>query len=371
MPYAIQTTDLSKEYRAFRAPPVPALQEVSLVVEEGSIVGLIGQNGAGKTTLVKILVGLANSTGGRATVLGAAPSHPLTRQSVGYLPEQMRIHGYFNAEEFLCSMGRLNEVGADKLRRQVPELLDMVGLSGVSKCVRDYSKGMQQRLGLAQALLGDPRLLFLDEPTDGLDPGGRKDVRDLLLALRKNRKTIFLNSHLLSEVEAVCDQIFLLHKGRIVRASTPAEFARGRGEYLLRVPALDSSAVLAIEELLSVPTWKGKTLLFPPCDEVHLNRLIDALRRVPATITALAQDPAGDWQVSVGEVNDTVREAAANALGQGRWEGNALRFRPRDVAHLNAVIDRLRELSVNIEAIEPVKVSLEQFFLETLERKDA
>ena len=369
MTYAIQTIRLSKQYRAFRKPPKEALRDVCLEVEEGSIVALIGENGAGKSTLVKILVGLIHANSGDVSVLGAAPAAHNTRQSIGYLPEQMHLHGYFTAASFLWSMGRLNEIDDARLRQQIPDLIEMAGLSGVGKPVREYSKGMQQRLGLAQALLGEPKLLFLDEPTDGLDPAGRKHVRDVLVELRNKGKTIFLNSHLLSEVEAVCDRILLLHKGQIVCASTPAEFASGNGEYLVRTSELDPATPLAMEDLIAIPRWKDKTLFFTYCDEVRLNRLIDELRRVAATITGLTRNANGDSQLSVAEVNEGIRDVAAKALEQGQWEGSTLRFRPRDVTHLNAVIDRFRQLGVNIEALEPVRVSLEQFFLQTLERK--
>lgn len=303
---AIETNDLRKSYRTLRGKTVNALASVSMSVESGTIFGLIGQNGAGKTTLVKILLGLAKPTGGAARLFGGSPCDPKHRRRVGYLPEQMRLPDYFKAEPFLRYMGELNGVDSKALRRRIPELLERVGLGGVDKPVKAYSKGMQQRLGLAQALINDPDLLFLDEPTDGLDPLGRKDVRDLLLALRAEGKTIFLNSHLLSEIEMICDRIVILNKGQVARTATPGEFTSGTGEYLLRVARTEESVKVAARSVLG------------------------------ASETATS------------------------------WQGATLRFTPRDVAHLNLLIDRIRAVPAEIEVIEPIKLTLEEFFLQVV-----
>jgi ABC-2 type transport system ATP-binding protein len=299
---AVEVRDLRKVYQTLRRNVVPALQGISLRVERGGIFGLIGQNGAGKTTLIKILLGLSTPTGGSASVLGGCPSDPVTRRRIGYLPEQMRLPEYFTARKFLRYMGRLNGVDSAALEQRIPELIERVGLSGVGKPVKAYSKGMQQRLGLAQALLNDPEVLFLDEPTDGLDPLGRKDVRDLLIRLRAEGKTIFLNSHLLSEIELVCDQIVVLHKGQIARTATPAEFTRGTGEYRVRVSTRSNAVTACVE----------------------------------------------------------------TSVGPADWQENTFRFTPRDIAQLNALIDRLRIERVEIESVEPVKLSLEEFFLQVV-----
>jgi ABC-2 type transport system ATP-binding protein len=302
----IETQDLHKTYPSLRArlnsvKLAPALNGVSLRVERGQIFGLIGANGAGKTTLVKILLGISNPTSGSARLLGGVPGDGAIRRRVGYLPEQMRVQDHLRAESLLRLMGRLNNVPSSTLKRRIPELLEQVGLAGVRKPVKEFSKGMQQRLGLAQALINDPQVLFLDEPTDGLDPVGRKEVRDMLTRLRAEGRTVFLNSHLLSEIEMVCDQIMIFDRGEVARTGSPAEFTRGAGEVLIRVAA----------------------------------------------------------------VNDAVRAAAAGAASVV-WEGNTLRFTPRDQAHLNDMFDRLRAVPADIEAVEPVKQSLEQFFLKVV-----
>lgn len=301
---AIEVLGVEKTYRTFRGKTVSALRGISLRVEPGIIFGLIGQNGAGKTTLIKILLGLATPTAGEARLLGQSPRESAVRRRVGYLPEQMRLPDYFRAENFLRYMGRLNGVDRAAMKRRIPVLLERVGLAGVRKSVKAYSKGMQQRLGLAQALISEPEVLFLDEPTDGLDPLGRKDVRDLLVQLRSEGRTIFLNSHLLSEVEQVCDRIVILNEGSVARTATPREFTRGTGEYLIRVAVAD----------------------------------------------------------------EAVRQAAAAVAGDGaaEWEQCTLRFTPRDRAHLNSLLDRLRCVPVEIESLEPVKLSLETFFLQVV-----
>jgi len=308
MTAAVEVVGVEKVYSSFPRKMVHALRGVSFRVERGMIFGLIGQNGAGKTSLVKILLGLSWPTTGSAQVLGSSPQDPATRRRFGYLPEHMRIPDYFTAEDFLRYMGALNGIDSRSLRNSIPPTLEKVGLAGNRKQVRAYSKGMQQRLGLAQALINDPEILFLDEPTDGLDPLGRKDVRDLLLAQRAKGKTIFLNSHLLSEVELMCDQIAMMEKGRLVRMATPAEFTRGTGEYVVRL----------------------------------------------------------------GPAADPVRAAAMSVLGgEVVWQRDSFRLVPRDLAHLNALLDRLRSVRAEIESVEPIRLSLEDFFIEVVGEQSA
>jgi ABC-2 type transport system ATP-binding protein len=184
-------------------------------------------------------------------------------------------------------MGRLNGVEPSMLKRRIPEALDQVGLTASDKPVRNYSKGMQQRLGLAQALINDPELLFLDEPTDGLDPLGRIEVRDLLLRLRDAGKTIFINSHLLSEVESVCDRILILNKGTVACTTTPAEFARGTGDYIVRVQQLDAAAMASAQAVIEAVVCENDTLRFSPKDLDQLNGLLDALRKAGAVIVSV------------------------------------------------------------------------------------
>lgn len=223
MSAVLSSTGLHKTYGK-----ATALAGVDLQVEAGELVGLLGPNGAGKSTLVKIACGLVRPSGGAVEVLGAPAGSLQARRGIGYLAELFRFPDWLSADELLELHQRLAESGGGAGERA--ELLEMVGLgdAGATK-VGALSKGMQQRLGIAQALIGSPRLLMLDEPTSALDPVGRRTVRDLLSGLRERGVAVLLNSHLLSEVELVCDRVAIMLGGRIVQEGTPAALASARG----------------------------------------------------------------------------------------------------------------------------------------------
>ena len=207
---------------------VTALGGVDLDVEEGELVGLLGPNGAGKSTLVKIGCGLVRATSGEAYVCGARAGSLAARASMGYLAELFRFPGWATADELLLLHQRL--AGSHGGASERTELLDLVGLADArTRRVEAMSKGMQQRLGIAQALVGTPRFLFLDEPTSALDPGGRRTVRRLLEELRHRGVAVLLNSHLLSEIELVCDRVAILSRGSIVAEGRPSDLAKPRG----------------------------------------------------------------------------------------------------------------------------------------------
>ena len=194
-----------------------AVRNLSLSVRAGEIFGFLGPNGAGKSTAIKMLLGLVKPSGGRAVVLGASSNNVSVRRKIGFLPEDFRFYEWLSAAELLNFHGRLCRMGAARLRERVPALLDMVGLTPHrDKHLREFSKGMLQRIGLAQALIHAPELIFLDEPTSGLDPMGRRLVRDVIRAQRERGATVFLNSHLLSEVEVTCDQVAFIKDGEVV-----------------------------------------------------------------------------------------------------------------------------------------------------------
>ena len=194
---------------------ITALKGVSLTVERGEIFGLLGQNGAGKTTLIKILLGIIRKTEGEAALLDRPAGTASVRRRVGYLPEDHRFPDYHTGASLLDFYGALLDVPARVRRKRIPAILELVGLKGrMHYKIRTYSKGMKQRLGVAQALLHDPDVIFLDEPTDGVDPVGRREIRDLMQTLKAEGKTIFLNSHLLGEVELICDRVAILQQGR-------------------------------------------------------------------------------------------------------------------------------------------------------------
>jgi ABC-2 type transport system ATP-binding protein len=304
---AVETSLLAKIYRApLKRRSTQALRGVTVRIERGLIFGLLGQNGAGKTTFTKILLSLVKPSSGTAQVLGGSPADPAIRRRIGYLPEQMRLPEMFKAPALLRLMGQYYGMDRSVMEKRIPEVLQQVGLAGNKKPIEAYSKGMRQRLGLAQALIHDPELFFLDEPTEGLDPLGRKQVRDLLLQKRAEGKTILLNSHILSEIEMVCDEIMILNEGEVVRRGKPADFTPATGTYRLRVAA----------------------------------------------------------------VTDAVHDAVQRVVGPVRWEGAVTSFTPRDRGQLNQLVDRLRAVPVEIEALEPIRSSLEDYFLELVLRKE-
>ncbi len=223
MAVALAVSALSKRYGR-----VEALRGVDLEVGEGELVGLLGPNGAGKSTLVKIACGLVRPSGGRAVVAGAPAGSAVARRAMGYLAELFRFPGWYTADEVLELHQRL--AGSSGGRAERTRLLELVALADArDRRVEAMSKGMQQRLGVAQALVGEPRVLLLDEPTSALDPVGRRTVRLLLEDLRGRGVAVLLNSHLLSEIELVCDRVAIMLDGLIVASGTPAELSRPRG----------------------------------------------------------------------------------------------------------------------------------------------
>jgi len=224
---AIQTHGLRKVYGQRTA-----VRGLTLEVRRGEVFGFLGPNGAGKTTSMRMLLGLAASTAGRARVLGRPAGEVATRRKIGFLPEHFSFYDWLTAAELLRFHGRLYGMSRAELRRRTPALLDLVGLADHrDKRLRGFSKGMLQRIGLAQALLNDPELIFLDEPTSGLDPVGRRLVRDVIKAQRERGATVFLNSHLLSEVEITCDRVAFIKHGEVLETRA----LHGAGEETLRV----------------------------------------------------------------------------------------------------------------------------------------
>lgn len=245
MQYAVETYQLRKVYRSLlRRQSVVAVDSLDLKVPQGCVFGFLGPNGAGKTTTIMMLLGNVYPTSGSFRIFGRSISEMSVRRRIGFLPEKFQFHDLLTAEELLWFHGRLSGMDRHSLARRVPEVLEQVGLSGRARSrVREFSKGMQQRLGIAQAILHDPDLVILDEPTSALDPLGRRDVRDLILHLKSRGKTVFLNSHLLSEVEMVCDEVAILRAGVVQR--------QGDLESLLRVhPVVDVELRSPSEQVL-------------------------------------------------------------------------------------------------------------------------
>ncbi len=239
LPPAIHTQGLRKVFG-----DKVAVANLSLTVERGEVFGFLGPNGAGKTTAVKILLGLIKPSGGKATLLGEPlGSHP-TRARVGFLPEHFRFHDWLTASEFLKLHADLYHMPGETSARRIPELLELVGLAPhASKRLRNFSKGMLQRIGLAQSLLNKPELVILDEPTSGLDPVGRRLVRDIIHSLRQEGTTVFLNSHLLSEVEITCDRVAFIKFGEVLHISPLQTLVEGELSVEIRARPLNAEII--------------------------------------------------------------------------------------------------------------------------------
>ncbi|MEO0869096.1 MAG: ABC transporter ATP-binding protein [Cyanobacteria bacterium J06642_11] len=241
-PLVVKTEGLTKVYRTgfWLNQQVASLRNCSLEIYQGETFGLLGPNGAGKTTLLKILLGIIRASSGSAQLLNQPAGDQGIKQQVGYLPENPYFYDYLTGWEFLTYSAGLFNIPDSIYKQRIPDLLDMVGLSrqaAIKKQLRQYSKGMLQRIGMAQALINDPAIIFLDEPMSGLDPTGRYQVREVILSLKDQGKTIFFNSHILSDVEVICDRIAILDQGTLVcqgnlhqlLGAPDAYFVKGQG----------------------------------------------------------------------------------------------------------------------------------------------
>lgn len=229
---------LTKVFRDFwRRPKVRAVRDVSFEVRAGEVFGLLGPNGAGKSTTLKILLGLLHPTSGTVQVLGRSPRDVKTKQRIGYVPEESYLYPFLTSQETLEFYGALFDLDRAERRRRIEQLLDMIGLRHARRRpVGEFSKGMARRIGIAQALINDPELILLDEPTSGLDPLGCREVKDLIRALAQRGKTIVLSSHLLADVEDVCDRILILYNGQVQAQGTIHELLEERGRYRITLP---------------------------------------------------------------------------------------------------------------------------------------
>ncbi len=311
----IAVDNLRKTFREgfFRRRQVEALRGVSFDVPRGSIFGLLGPNGAGKTTLIKILLGIVRLSEGRASVLGFSAGHRKAREQIGYLPENHRIPRHLTGNSALEYYGCLSGMTVSAVKQKRGELLQTVGLADWgSTSVANYSKGMLQRLGLAQAMLHEPELIVLDEPTDGVDPVGRTEIRAVLKGLQQRGTTIFLNSHLLQEVELTCDRVAIMAKGQLRTVADVSELTKAGTDIRLRLYG-------AAEEITR--TLIGVGIAEP----------------------ALQSDPDGSMSLRVATI---------------------------DQAHINRIVDALRAESIAIQSLEPTRNSLEEAFLGLIRESD-
>jgi ABC-2 type transport system ATP-binding protein len=288
---ALSVRNLGKTYgqTLFSRKGFRALDGVSIEIQRGAVFGLLGPNGAGKTTLIKILLGLVRGYDGEALLLDRPPGDPSSRRGVGFLPESHRLPGYLTGRQVVRLFGMMSGADPAELDRRIPRLLELVGMtSSADRKVREYSKGMQQRIGLAQALIHDPQIVFLDEPTDGVDPVGRAAVRGIVQELKAHGVTVFINSHLLMEVELVCDRVAIMLQGRVIREGSVDELTPRTGGVRFELREVPSD----LERLLD---GVGTDLARMPAgfelkvNETELDRAIDRLRAAGVGIREISQ----------------------------------------------------------------------------------
>ncbi len=270
---AIRTRSLRKTFGS-----KTAVEDLTLEVGRGEVFGFLGPNGAGKSTSVKMLLGLVVPTAGTAEVLGHPVGNLAARRAIGFLPEHFRFHEWLTAEEFLRLHGRLYDMPPKWLGPRADSLLDLVGLADHRrKRLRDFSKGMLQRIGLAQALLNQPELIFLDEPTSGLDPVGRRLVRDIIRDQRARGAAVFLNSHLLSEVEITCDRVAFIKHGRVLEVRELGQLAAGEIVVSAHVRGLKTETVAGLARNAREVRMEGEVLTFRVDEEESLPEILRSL----------------------------------------------------------------------------------------------
>ena len=322
---AIDLQHVTKRYAGRRAGSL-ALRDVSLRVDRGQVFGLLGPNGAGKSTLIKIMMTVVRPTAAAGTLLGRPVGHKPTLAKVGYLPEHHRFPRYLTGRQTLEFFGALSGVDRRTRRRRSAELIDVVGMTGrADERVGAFSKGMMQRIGIAAALVNDPDLILLDEPTDGVDPVGRRDIRDLVGRLAAEGKTVFLNSHLLGELEMVCHRVAMLVGGQLVRQGTVDELTAGRRRYEVDVA-------------------------FP----VEPERVEASAVGLVSTVPALRADPTG---------------ATRGRLASGapvRVVGHTIQIGTEEPADVQIVIDTARAAGLAVTRVQSMRPSLEDLFIEAV-----
>jgi ABC-2 type transport system ATP-binding protein len=304
---AIEARGLRKVYRSrFGGRSVEALTGIDLRVEPGEVFGLLGPNGAGKTTTVKILLGLTHSTAGEASIFGIPVGDPESRRRVGYLPEGHRFPGYLTARQTLAIFGRMSGVDKSDLRARIPKLLERVRLSDWADVrVKKFSKGMTQRLGLAAALVHEPDVLLLDEPTDGVDPVGRREIRDLLQEEAAKGRAILLNSHLLSEVELICGRVAVLRKGAVAAEGKIEDLTAVTSHYKLVASGVDDALLAQVRETGAAVERVNGHFDLTARDVEHLNAVVDRLRARGACLEELTPLRSSLEDVFVGLIAST------------------------------------------------------------------
>ena len=312
----VSVRGLTKIFKDFWGrPKARAVDDVDFDVQRGEVFGLLGPNGSGKSTTVKLLLGLLYPTAGHIEVFGRSPRHVATKSRIGYLPEESYLYRYLNSRETLDFFGNLFHLPSAERNNRTEQLLEMVGLSQTrTRAVGEFSKGMQRRIGLAQALINDPDLVILDEPTSGLDPIGCREIKDLILALARRGKTVILSSHLLSDVEDVCDRVVILYGGKVQAMGT-------------------------LKELLATPdTLRITTPVLP---RETMERVLDLIRKGVATDKVRVDNPTQNLESYFLEVVEKAKQAAAQT--SGAMSGARVAAYLRGEAEAKPATDRILE----------------------------
>lgn len=314
----VEAVGLVKEFRDFwNRPKAKAVNDIDFEVKEGEVLGLLGPNGSGKSTTVKMLLGLLYPTGGRLTVFGSSPRSVDAKRMIGYLPEETYLYKYLTAYETLDFFGSLFGLSAKERKTRTEQLLDMVGLShAANRRVGEFSKGMARRIGLAQAMINDPAFLILDEPTSGLDPIGCREVKDLILLLKRRGKTVLVTSHLLSDVEDVCDRVIILYGGKIRAQGTMEELLSVKNSSRITIPDLPAEALAKIEAVIRETAGTNFTVDHPhrTLEDFFLNVVDSAKKESVSTSGATSGGEIASYLVD-GEITETGREKLARLSG--------------------------------------------------------
>ena len=303
----LQAEGLRKTFKVgFWGRPVTVLEGLSLSVQRGEVFGFLGPNGAGKTTTIKILMELIYPTSGQATLFGRPVGDSRAKARVGFLPESPYFYDYLTAAEFLRFYGHLFSIRGAALEKQVTELLDLVGMGHARNMqLRKFSKGMLQRVGIAQALINDPELVVLDEPMSGLDPVGRKEIRDLILRLKERGKTIFFSSHILHDAELLCDRVAIILKGRMVACGRVSELV-GQGatqSVELVVEGLSSEGVEHLRPLASKLLIQGHQLLVVLSNQQQVGSALEIVRVAKGNVISVTPQKGSLEDLFIREVN--------------------------------------------------------------------
>ncbi|MBE6387393.1 MAG: ABC transporter ATP-binding protein [Lentisphaerae bacterium] len=313
----VSAVGLTKEFRDFWGrPKARAVNDIDFEIKQGEVVGLLGPNGSGKSTTVKMLLGLLYPTGGRLSVFGRSPRAVETKREIGYLPEDSYLYKYLTAEETLDFFGSLFNLSAADRKQRIDQLLDMVGLAHARRRrVGEFSKGMARRIGLAQAMINDPAFLILDEPTSGLDPLGCKEVKDLILALKKRGKTVLITSHLLSDIEDVCDRVIILYGGKIRATGSLNELLTVSDANRITTPELKPEVMTRLMQLLRENLSENEFKVDHPrrtLEEFFLDVIATAKRDSIETAGVVSGGKIADY-LSSEDKNSVLEQLASDA----------------------------------------------------------